>query len=194
MCSRNHRFAAGYICRFASWLALAGVLASSLGIAVVPHQKKKSSLAYPCQGGSCGCSSAAQCWQNCCCTTPAERLAWAGDNDVAPPPVLTELLANTKLVSDSKSCCSHLVGEGHNAEHCVEQSARELPSRFILLSDLNRCRGMSTYIAVFGGAICEPLPDGPTFDATFIGWLRPLNESLDTPLPSPPTPPPRLAT
>jgi hypothetical protein len=35
----------------------------------------------------CGCQSAQQCWDNCCCLSPAERLAWARAHGVDPPTV-----------------------------------------------------------------------------------------------------------
>jgi len=44
-----------------------------------------SSERFPCENCSCGCSTAEQCWQNCCCFSPAERLAWAEREGVTPP-------------------------------------------------------------------------------------------------------------
>ena len=39
---------------------------------------------FPCMNKPCGCLSAKQCFQKCCCHTPAETLAWAQQHDVAP--------------------------------------------------------------------------------------------------------------
>jgi len=38
---------------------------------------KDRSQPFPCMDKPCGCATAEQCFSNCCCHTPAERLAWA---------------------------------------------------------------------------------------------------------------------
>jgi hypothetical protein len=38
---------------------------------------KDRSRPFPCMNKPCGCASAEQCFTNCCCHSPAERLAWA---------------------------------------------------------------------------------------------------------------------
>lgn len=38
---------------------------------------KDRSVAFPCMNSPCGCASADQCFRECCCTTVAERLAFA---------------------------------------------------------------------------------------------------------------------
>ncbi|MEI8318130.1 MAG: hypothetical protein WCH79_09295 [Planctomycetia bacterium] len=38
---------------------------------------KDRSVAFPCMNSPCGCASADQCFRECCCTTLAERLAFA---------------------------------------------------------------------------------------------------------------------
>jgi hypothetical protein len=180
----------------ASLLALAGVVVSSLGIMFVPVTKQDSSQAFPCQGGSCGCTSAAQCWQSCCCTSVAERLAWADANEVIPPAFLVELAAaSTKrqLASEPKTCCSSDSSPHGAASSCVDDREIESPAHVVLISDLSRCRGLAKYIAIFGSAICEPLPDAATFDLVASSWLRSHDDTFDSPLPSPPTPPPRIA-
>ncbi|MBC8356634.1 MAG: hypothetical protein H8E66_32055 [Planctomycetes bacterium] len=185
-----------FIRRTAAVLALVGMLSSSLGIVFVPAAKQDPAHAFPCQGGGCGCSSAAQCWQSCCCTTVAERLAWADTNDVKPPAFLTKLLAASTaqpVAAESKSCCSHLASEEGSASSCVEERSRELPARVVLLSDISRCHGLSKYIAIFGSAICEPSLEAPAFDLVAVSWLRSLDESFESPLHSPPSPPPRIA-
>lgn len=43
---------------------------------------------FPCESCSCGCSTAAYCWDKCCCHTDEEKLAWAAEHDVTPPEFL----------------------------------------------------------------------------------------------------------
>lgn len=40
---------------------------------------------HPCEGHTCGCGTAHDCWTSCCCHTPEERLAWAIREGVQPP-------------------------------------------------------------------------------------------------------------
>ncbi len=195
MASHIKQFARRVFIRAAGFLALAGVLISSLGIAFVPATRLSSSQAFPCQGGHCGCSTAAQCWQSCCCTTVDERLAWAEANDVTPPAFLNDLLVDTKArpkPAEPMNCCSHEALQAGGTESCAIDRDSEQSVDFILISELSRCRGLSKYIAIFGSAICEPLPDAPAFDLTPSFWLQTLDDSFESPLPTPPTPPPRL--
>jgi hypothetical protein len=45
---------------------------------------KDRSRPFPCMDKPCGCATAEQCFANCCCHTPAERLAWAKARRVEP--------------------------------------------------------------------------------------------------------------
>ncbi|MBI2477738.1 MAG: hypothetical protein HYV60_03545 [Planctomycetia bacterium] len=195
MSSINNRYKRLVVTRAASLLALAGVLVSSLGIMFVPAVPRSSSQAFPCQGGHCGCSTAAQCWQSCCCTSVSERLAWAKANDVTPPAFLSNRLADSKARPKPAKpimCCSHATIQSGDAESCATEREGEPLVHFVSMSELNGCRGLSKYIAIFGAAICKPLPDALAFDFTPSLWLRTLDDSFESPLPAPPTPPPRV--
>ena len=65
-------------------LALVAYLATLWGYPVA-RTSTSDGVAYPCQGHFCGCQSAAQCWQHCCCYTQSERLAWAKAHGVEIP-------------------------------------------------------------------------------------------------------------
>ncbi|MFM7250502.1 MAG: hypothetical protein ACKO5R_11430 [Planctomycetaceae bacterium] len=54
-----------------------GVVAPGGGIAAGRLAAKDRSRPFPCMNSPCGCGSAEQCFESCCCHTPAERLAWA---------------------------------------------------------------------------------------------------------------------
>lgn len=70
-----------------TFLALVCFCAATLPIPVATLDilDKGESQPFPCQNHPCGCKTAEQCWTNCCCFTPAERLAWAKKNGVTPP-------------------------------------------------------------------------------------------------------------
>lgn len=70
--------------------------------------EKDLSQPFPCQNRPCGCRSAQQCWQKCCCFTNAQKVAWAGRHRVAVP---EQVLAaarreQTTARTTAKSCCS----------------------------------------------------------------------------------------
>lgn len=44
---------------------------------------------FPCEGCGCGCATAKQCWEACCCHSDAEKLAWAMREGVEPPRYVT---------------------------------------------------------------------------------------------------------
>jgi hypothetical protein len=76
-----------------TWLAILGygVLALGLPLPAGMGQKgaspgldaagtiaaKDRSVPFPCMNSPCGCASADQCFRDCCCTTLAERVAFA---------------------------------------------------------------------------------------------------------------------
>ena len=70
---------------------------------------KDRSRPFPCMDKPCGCASAEQCFANCCCSTPRERLAWARSHRVEPAVVASLERLNShetpQLESLQKSCC-----------------------------------------------------------------------------------------
>lgn len=57
---------------------------------------KDRSVPFPCMYRGCGCKSAYDCWVNCCCFSPQERLAWAKGRGI-------EALVQT--IPSSADCC-----------------------------------------------------------------------------------------
>ncbi|HWL06881.1 MAG TPA: hypothetical protein VNQ76_00550 [Planctomicrobium sp.] len=59
--------------------------------------EKDRSQPFPCQDRPCGCRSANQCWQKCCCFTNEQKLAWAERNGVKVPAiVLNQTIARSR--------------------------------------------------------------------------------------------------
>lgn len=70
--------------------ALMGVLVLVVGIAPTPGAiadvlRGVFNERYPCEGSSCGCSSAHECWTSCQCQSMAAKVAWAEREGVAIP-------------------------------------------------------------------------------------------------------------
>ncbi|MEX0671058.1 MAG: hypothetical protein WD060_11445 [Pirellulales bacterium] len=68
---------------------------------------KDRSTPFPCMDKACGCATAQQCFNDCCCNTPAETLAWARAHDIDPA-VLARLArrAAASLPKAASACCS----------------------------------------------------------------------------------------
>lgn len=76
-----------------TWLAILGYGVLALGLPLPAGMRsrgavpgldaagmiaaKDRSVPFPCMNSPCGCASADQCFRDCCCTTLAERLAFA---------------------------------------------------------------------------------------------------------------------
>ena len=109
--------------RATTWLAIAGyaVLASGLplpmgmlaprGDAVTDTRlaAKDRSRPFPCMDKPCGCATAEQCFANCCCHTPAERLAWAKAHSVEPAVLVAlerRVAADAAPTAPAGGCCA----------------------------------------------------------------------------------------
>jgi len=100
--------------RCLSAVLIVALLGGSLGYPLPVRRDKDRSSRYPCELHVCGCLSAEQCWQNCCCLSHAQKLAWAENNGVTPPAAwLATVTASAKpatvaaTASGERDCCSH---------------------------------------------------------------------------------------
>ena len=96
--------------RLTAWamLVLYGLVASGLPLplpsrpadakATEKLADKDRSQPFPCMDKPCGCGTAEQCFTNCCCHTPAERLAWAKARGLEPA-VLAALARRVAVVA-----------------------------------------------------------------------------------------------
>lgn len=87
-------------------LAIAILIA---GHGAIPIPTPPGSEPFPCQQCGCGCATAEHCWSNCCCYTPAERLAWAAANGVEPPErfrgsLLAQAIAQSQVEKPAPTC------------------------------------------------------------------------------------------
>jgi hypothetical protein len=109
-------------------LALYGLIASGLpvplgGFSGDAHSTgrltaKDRSRPFPCMNKPCGCRSAQQCFNDCCCHTPAETLAWAKARGLEPA-VLAALASRVAAAATAPvpaGCCSTPAGCGDRAE------------------------------------------------------------------------------
>src|SRR5262245_52697990 len=65
--------------------ALTGYLCATIGFPLPQPLLKDRSRPFPCQGHVCGCQTAEQCWEHCCCYSHEEKRAWAEAHHIEPP-------------------------------------------------------------------------------------------------------------
>ena len=68
-----------------AFLSGLAVLVSTVGLPVIERSEKDLSKPFPCAQRACGCHTARDCWDHCCCFTDEQKLAWAIENNVDPP-------------------------------------------------------------------------------------------------------------
>ncbi|MBW3598507.1 MAG: hypothetical protein KY475_14700, partial [Planctomycetes bacterium] len=113
---------------------------------------------FPCQAHQCGCSSAEQCWTDCCCFSLEERLAWAARHGVEPPPGLRRLAAMQTQTSNRKRCCQSACDSPTKGSDEAPLLRSQPRVRWVSGIQARRCRGLATEWNVFGGAVAPPPP------------------------------------
>lgn len=80
----------GWYCAPRQRAVVVGLMLLSYLLAIVgypnwqPKPSKDGSQPFPCQFSSCGCRTAEQCRQNCCCHSKDEKIAWALERGIDP--------------------------------------------------------------------------------------------------------------
>lgn len=193
-----------YLCASIGVFPTPGLLVSLFNQAVVGSER------FPCEGHACGCATASECWSNCCCHTPHQRLVWAIAHGVKPPTSVKftdeQWIAAANDVTPGSAECSLCVGAvqskldrgittepacGESDSSCCSQPPE--PGVRLSMSAL-ACKGIKQILAM-------SLP--PAFQPRVSEWLAlparamseplpveamPLSQTLDAPVP-----PPRLA-
>ena len=189
------------ICRVVAALALAGFLIATIGMPVVEPQfgpnGKDISRPFPCMHSVCGCRSATACWQNCCCHTNREKLAWAAANDVTPPEYVVAAAAQEPALP-TRACCVA------KAKACHSQAESDSPAtttansaaptwRLSLVPSVaaRKCQGMIQVWLMLSAAAPPAAPVRWTVECDIAELTElPLQSLLSCDL-LPPTPPPK---
>jgi hypothetical protein len=189
-------------------LALIGYLTAAIGLPVPEAgHYKPGAVSFPCQNHACGCLTAEQCWQSCCCFNHEEKMAWAEAHQVQPPAAATRLACangwNVPRLRDQEHqapptqttkapCCS-----GHGA--ATESAATPPPSakplerttRWVIGMQAQQCRGLGI-LWLSGEPVSAPPPLIEWCHETSpVCWLQPSCQRTVATVLVPPTPPPR---
>lgn len=190
--------------RFARWkeTATSRVVAAALLLTIVlaisglpqPVRKQiKPGERFPCESCACGCSSAAYCWDQCCCHSDLQKLAWADANGVKAPDFLVTRVALAKAeeikLASKPACCrakatTSCCASGKKASSCGDnQSVHDQPEsaaddateiRFLSFRAYAKCRGMNwvwTLLNQVNVKVVHPC-DAIDCDPPLIAWQQ----------------------
>jgi hypothetical protein len=201
----------------AGLLIVFGATAAGIPLPIGKPILSKSNELFPCAGSSCGCRTAHQCWHSCCCTTLAERLAWAKRHGVRPPafaiaearaagigmawlktggPAATSCAASSccqaKQATSTRSCCKRS-DESGVARSCCQPREKAPQGTTVIGWRALKCDGKSIHwLCAVPTSI--NLQAGFLFDAAPIAWLCPMPPAAyHATAESPAVPPPELA-
>jgi hypothetical protein len=199
-------------------LALFSYLVTIIGLPVPHFSEKDRTRPFACQDRECGCRNSDDCWHHCCCFSIQERIAWAKNHDVSPPPDIPSETAQGWHVprlrdrdngpSQSQQVCEKcrqphaedgcIASERNRASAepsksktcCSEKPAKDSGIRVVGFQTL-RCKGFSTQWVVVG-TVAPPLTNALWETALVPGdWLTSSSFELLSFDPIPPVPPPR---
>jgi len=210
----QRRYRIGWQRRLTVAAALLAYLVSAVGVPMPIYVKRDSSTPFPCQHHACGCATAAQCWEDCCCYSPEQKLAWAHNNHVQPPERLVaqvaaihaspsqhsakptgQCCAHRKVATESVACehdhagCDHSHG-GHPSCQGGDESTGEVT--LVIASLARGCRGLATSWCT-SGAVMPPAFDIVwQFESGIVEWVALDTGWLLSGLRAVPVPPPRV--
>jgi hypothetical protein len=186
------------------WLLVASVFVGAAGYlpsGAIIRRIWATSERYPCESNACGCSSAHECWTACCCSSPAEHIAWALEHGVEVPDYAVvsdrdwaeggSLAAASSEGPSVHSCCATPVNTAscctlHEVPASPHAKASLFPRR--TLTPLG-CKGVQTNLtAVPPGMLLASRPPMPR--AVFVGAARvrpvaPESLGIEAPVPPP---------
>jgi len=208
-----------WVQRATTWTAIAGyaLVASGLplpvgvappsdqAIATARQAAKDRSRPFPCMDKPCGCATAEQCFANCCCHTPAERLAWARAHGHGVEPAIIAALerrvAAAAKPTPEGSCCAAARKPTCCSEQAEDAAAtpaevpvrHEIPrTRGIVLKAMLACGGIVAQWCAAAAALPPPVVACPlTFPC--IERLTLGDDTAACVASSPAAPPPRMA-
>lgn len=181
-------------------LAVFGLLAGTLGVPLptITLSRKDLSVPFPCMDRQCGCRTADQCWQSCCCFTNRQKLAWAKKKGVMTPEFVEFAAEREEADEFATACCASPSKEKQAVcevpgEGCCEELDTQptLGVTLVLAIHSRQCRGQSGLWLALGAA--APLPASVEMESPLVpfGETCILIPRLLSIYQLPATPPPR---
>jgi hypothetical protein len=174
---------------------LAQVVAAVGAPAFSPRSAKSGAAPFPCQNHPCGCATPEQGWAgDCCCFTLEQKLAWAVERSIEPPPhvrATVEARASARKQKAKPSCCA-------TSEKTCCENAKEGDGppavRWVAGIFAQKCRGDGT-AGLFKFEVGFPPVQSPEArePRTVCDFAPPTNSTGFTTSLRPPLPPPRVS-
>jgi hypothetical protein len=189
-------------------VALLAQLVAAIGAPTLgSHTNKKGSVPFPCQNHPCGCSTPEEGWAgDCCCFTLEQKLAWAEERGIEPPPhVRATVEARRAAASQVKAkppccakhaksdCCETAPGATH--KHTDEPAApSSLTVRWLAGIHVQKCHGDGPAgLFKFEAGTTPTQPGHPRALRPVHDFERPTDSQATSTPSCPPTPPPRVS-
>ena len=186
--------------RLTAIASIAILIFAAVGVPFPMVVKKDRSVPFPCMDRACGCRSAAECKQHCCCFSNEEKIAWAKSRRLDPSTVAQVTPAAKTIACEScqpKSCCAKKISS--SCAHCpkkliaVPSTPDDDSADLVVASFERQCQGADGFWVLLSMALKPPaFASMLTFDVVAdvvrwpaIDWANPLR----TP---PPVPPPEF--
>ncbi|MCG8448000.1 MAG: hypothetical protein MI725_00280 [Pirellulales bacterium] len=184
--------------RAAALVTVLALVTCSLGVPLPLRVEKAPEVPYPCQGCSCGCVNAEMCWQNCCCFSHEQKLAWAEKNGITPPPYVLAAAKQRACCRDKatatcctqpkRSCCSG------RATCCSAAGAGPRPAATsVVLFQALRCRGLTSLLTSLPPSVVRSGTDPVEFQPQPAGTVVILDVHYTSPCSGPEPPPPQFS-
>ncbi len=154
-----------------------------MGFPVPSLAGEQDSTPYICRGHQCGCRSAQQCWNNCCCFTREQRIAWATANHVTPPEYFVQ---SAEPPTKKRSCC-----EQHEHCHEIPVPAKADPHDHSPAVNAPKCRGVATLWLATGAMTPPPSPVQWAYEWVVVGSVNAAYYCTSEICSLPAVPPPR---
>ncbi|WP_068265869.1 hypothetical protein [Rubripirellula obstinata] len=193
--------------RYILWVLLAAYVFLLGGISGIEPAEKSGLLnsgeRFPCENCPCGCSTAEFCWDQCCCHSDSEKIAWAEANDVTPPAFLSARVAKSSSIIASepkfgdapacKSCCCSAKPKKVAAPKKANEAktaAKPATTSVVLFWKAAQCRGVQSFWKLLSIAVVvNESKETLTARVRSTGLVL-ADESADSPAyaPTPPVP------
>ena len=186
------------------------------------NHSKDLSQPFPCQDRACGCRSAAQCWQKCCCFTNSEKVAWARKKKISLPKFVVAAAAaeesseiedseRTSLIVESVKGLGPTNRQSQEAKNSLKPEESQARIKKCCFSDSDKkkvksdrkgaivfieamkCRGQGDFFSAIPWTTL-PVPFVSIISPPPGGWERLTSEIPKSAEQEPPEPPPRLFT
>jgi hypothetical protein len=191
--------------RLVSGVALVAYLLATVGFPLPMPANQDTRTPFPCQGHACGCLSAEQCWQNCCCFSPAERLAWADQHQVTIPAELRADLERAATDEFQGSSCCRAKNDMHRGSSCCDKHEQGSDAGqadhdhsdaghtigWVSGWQAQKCQGLTMLWTSVGGALPLEIQTLWQFDWAEIGPICLISPTLSPGALQPTVPPPR---